>query len=55
MTPAFSHLRWVTEGVRLVAYILIAAVFLRRAGVDVIGRVRRWIGVEAVAGGETTR
>jgi len=49
---AFSHLRWVTEGVRLVAYILIAAVFLRRAGFDVIGRVRRWTGLDAPGGGQ---
>lgn len=51
MTPQFSHLRVVTEGVRLVAYVLIAAVFLRRAGFDVIGRTRRFLVLDAADAG----
>lgn len=51
MTPTFSHFRWLVAGVQLVAYILIAAVFLRRAGFDVIGRTRRFLGLNAADAG----
>lgn len=49
--PAFSAFRWLVEGVRLVAYVLIAAVFLRRAGFDVIGRTRTFLDLDAADAG----
>jgi hypothetical protein len=50
VTFEFSQLRWLTEGVRLAVLVLTGFVFLQKAGVDVIGRVRRFFEFDTPGG-----